>query len=462
MTRPPQQLSLSHLLALGFRQSASLAPATLSLAAARALGSIALMVLAWGLLEFFLAGQAAVGVGIASGLLVLWLAAELLEGVVLAGALRQGRQRMLGAGVPPILDAIVHEARRGLTFPLWLGALQLFQTLWRWGALIGGLTLYFRAFEGRGSGLVASVALALAVIVPLVLGLLLWVWLRVGLVQAVHEGQSVSVGLFEATGLLRAGIGLPLLILLVFGLFAFFGEALVTTVVTPLSSVRDASPLTLLRLASLSSIMAVCVGSIPMMLFEHAGWQGLMAWRLGRDGMLPPESLPAPRTARIVRAEPALAGAGAGGGMVLDAAAVTDRGALNPDAGSPGATGSEPIVEARPTTGIPHAEPIIEATPIAGLPGTSADEGAIVEAVPVEGEGDSTPGNGTDPTGTAGGQASADSSANPSDTPEAAPQGGEPTTATTSGEPRGSGAESPDSREDGHPTSPGTPKKSSD
>src|SRR5690606_16499777 len=123
------------------------------------------------------------------------------------------------------------------------------------------------------------------------LGLLLLVWSRVGLVQAVHEGQSISVGLFEALGLLRSGFGLPLLTLLLFGLFAFFGEGVVTSVVTPLSTLRDVSPLTMLRMASLSSLMVVCVGAIPVMLFEHAGWQGLMAWRLGRSGLLPPESL---------------------------------------------------------------------------------------------------------------------------------------------------------------------------
>lgn len=383
MTRPPQQLPLSHLLGLGFRQSVSLAPATLSLAAARALGAIALTAITWSLVEFLLAGQAAVGVGVAAGLGVLWLMAELVEGVVLAGALRQGRARMLGLPVPPILDAIVLEARRGLTFPLWLGVLQLFQSLWRWGALLGGLTLYVRAFEGRGSGLLASLALALAIVLPLLLGLLLLVWLRVGLVQAIHEDQSVSVGLFEATGLLRAGAGLPLLVILLFGLFALFGEGLVTTVVAPLSGMSGASPLTLMRLAWLSSLMAVGVSAIPTMIFEHAGWQGLMGWRLGGSGMLPPESLPAPRPVRVVQAGPALAGAGAGTGPVFDALPVAEplrSGA--PERPAPqGFSGDEGIVEALPAASASTEASIVQATPVERTP--PSGEYPIVQATPI-------------------------------------------------------------------------------
>ena len=380
--RPP--IPMTSALALGLREAVSLAGATVALFAARAMAGLSLASLSWIVLGTWLVGRAPVGIAAAAGLLVLWLCCELLAGVVLAGALSQGKARLLGLPVPGFPQAVVAETSRGLTYPLWAMAVQLLVTLWRWSAIWAAGTLYFRAIERGSGGLGGSSALALALVLALPLSLLAVVWLRVALVESVHAGASVGTSMFEAVGLLRRHFFAPIALIVVAAVLAGFAEGSVTATLAPLASPRQFTP-EVLRLAALATLTSVVLAALPAALFELAGWHGLMALRLSWSGLLP-----APPSARGVGPAPggpALAGGLdrgplAGPGPVIEARPVLPGRIV--DARPLGARaaewGPEPIVEARPIPGVAAPGGWSQARAEATAPGAAGelrDPGAV-------------------------------------------------------------------------------------
>lgn len=356
MTSPSTPIPMSSALALGLREAVSLAPATLALFAARAMAGLAVASLSWSVIGTWMVGSAPVGLAAAAGLLVFWLCAELLAGVVLAGALSQGRARLMGAPVPGFAESVIAQASRGLTYPFWVMAIQLLVTLWRWAALAAAATLYFRAIERGSGGFIGSSALALAIALALPLGLLAMLWLRVSLVDSVHAQRPVGASLFESVGLLRQHFFTPLAIIVIAGILAGIAEGAVSATLAPLASPRRLDS-ELFRLAALATLSGAVLAALPVALFELAGWHGLMALRLSWSGELPPSATPV----KPHGGAPVLAGAvtGAHG-------PVTTR-----------------VIEARP---IPSGH-IVDARPVGFDPGhaaSSVDGEGIVDAKPVE------------------------------------------------------------------------------
>lgn len=306
MEIPPSRLPFTRALRHGLAQAVSLAPASLALWGARAISGAAVTLAGWAMLAALLHEDWPLALAGVGGLLLLALVAELLAGPVIAGALRQGASRSRRLPVPGLLDAVLAQARAGLTYPLWAAAILALASLWRWTALWAGTWLYVRALSGDAGGVTGAAALALALVLGFPLALLAQTWVRTALVEAVHRERSMGVALYEAVGLLRQRLWAPLGLIAVTELAAGLGAAIAGGLLRPFGMGGGLTGETLL-LAFLVPLCVGLLGALPSALFEHGGWQSLLALRLDAAGELPPEAPPRrmpPRPAPPIEAEP--------------------------------------------------------------------------------------------------------------------------------------------------------------
>jgi len=179
---------------LGAAQALSLAPATLGMFGARLLRGW-LVAAAISAVALGLSGPGYWALG-GAGLAAL-LAAAVTRSALLAGALEQGRARMLGEAPPGWAEGVARGLSRGLGWWWVGGALELLGGAWAQLALLASGTAWGHALlEGR-MGIAASAALALS----LVLGLLVsWgasVWVDLALAHATAERGPFSLGIWR-------------------------------------------------------------------------------------------------------------------------------------------------------------------------------------------------------------------------------------------------------------------------
>ena len=185
---------LGRALLLGAGQALSWAPATLGMFGARLLRG---WLVAGGLAALSL-GLGVPGTwGLGGLVLVVLLAAAVVRSALLAGALEQGRARMLGEEPPSLGAGLALGLSRGLGWWWVGGALELLGAAWTQLALLStGAAWGLSLLHGR-LGIASSMALAAALALGLAVSWGASLWVDLALARATAERGSFSLGLWR-------------------------------------------------------------------------------------------------------------------------------------------------------------------------------------------------------------------------------------------------------------------------
>ena len=268
--------SLGRALLLGAAQALSLAPATLGMFGARLLRG---WLVAAGLAAVSLGLPGAGGWALGGLGAVVLVCAAVLRSALLAGALEQGRARMLGEPLPALGEGLGRGFSRGLGWWWVGGALELFGAAWTQLALVSAGTAWGLSLVNGRLGIPSSAALAAALSLGLAVSWGASLWVDLALARATAEHTGFSLGLFHSAPGVEGRWLAAAAVALVFNLA---GGALELALSVPLSLVSGGAGLgsqgtSSLLLGQLGSGFAAAVA---WSVVDHARAQALLALQL--------------------------------------------------------------------------------------------------------------------------------------------------------------------------------------